>query len=352
MAANGIKMEGGLIKNEPGLDDLDMADVDDAGAYEDDAGELRLPEVVPQGWLLRVPKELWGMLSHLNDDDEITLGEVRIWNNNDPKSKEQETIRLALNPQIPNKDLTLIPKQYDLTSQVTAPKNTFIFSEKNLPGFRNQRGGNNRTGGSQDLLRGVDGREGSVKVEKPRGPRTIPKHTEYLCTASRELVCTPRDNAEYRHIESLKRSATSSTANRTAFIHDVIAARELSKGSMLTSAGEESFIYTGISRKRGGQDNKATRMPKYDLIDALNGLFEEFKFWPMSALKKRLRQPEAWLKEVLGEIAVLVRTGQAANHYMLSKFREDEVKEEEIAPEVKGEDLGSEDDEEFEDIPA
>jgi transcription initiation factor TFIIF subunit beta len=72
----------------------------------------------------------------------------------------------------------------------------------------------------------------------------------------------------------------------------------------------------------------------------------------MSGLKKELQQPEAWLKEVLGKIAVLVRSGQAANYYMLRPENQDigedyvgpeqAVKDEELAPEVKGED-GDED---------
>jgi len=371
MASNGLKMEAGLVKNEPGMDDLDMADVDDVhiGGYEDDTGELIISSALSRGWLLRVPKDLWTLLSDpkISDDAEVTLGEVRIWkpqnNTNTPgaaaikgREKDKETVRLNLAPSIPGKDLSLIPKQYDLTSTSgnAITKNTFIFSEKNLPGFK-PRSHLARTAKQEDALRGVDSREGSVSVQKPRGPRTIPKRTEYLCTASRELVCTPRDNAEYRHIEQVKR--TQKATNRTAFINDETQARHLQNVGMQGSLTDESFIYTGssVSARKKAQDNKATRMPEVELVEALSACFREFKYWPMSALKKRLRQPEAWLKEVLGKIAVLVRTGQAANHYMLLKAYEEGaeaegVKEEDIAPEVKGEEGEDEDEEmEFED---
>ena len=119
---------------------------------------------------------------------------------------------------------------------------------------------------------------------------------------------------------------------------------------MQTSMNEDAFIYTGTSAalRKARQDNKATRMDETALLDELAKAFQEYRYWPMSALKKRLKQPEAWLKEVLGKIAVLVRTGQAANHYMLKQFAEEAggVKEEEFAPEVKGE----EDDDEDEDM--
>jgi transcription initiation factor TFIIF subunit beta len=356
MAANGLKMEPGLVKNEPGMDDMEMADIDEVGGYEDDTGELIFPKALQTGWLVRVPKDLWTMLSQVDDDQEVQLGEVRVWKDRDVKGKETETIRLNLNPQIPKTDLTLIPKQYDLTSQVSAPKNTFVFSEKNLPGFRPRHLGGGRASSSQDILRSVDSREGSVKIEK-RGPRTIPKRTEYLGAAEKELVCTPRDNTEYRHIETLKRAKDA--AARTSFINDETAAKRLHNEGMQTGLGDENFIYTGITKKRA-QENKATRMPESALIDALQKAFQRYKFWPMSSLKKEFQQPEAWLKEVLGKIAVLVRTGQAANYYMLRPENQDigadidvleqAVKSEELAPEVKGEDDEDDEDVDFEDV--
>ncbi|KIW01047.1 uncharacterized protein PV09_07561 [Verruconis gallopava] len=362
MAANGLKMEPGFVKDEPSMDDLDMADIDEVGGYEDDTGELIFPKTLSTGWLVRVPKDLWNMLSTLDEEQEIEIGQIKIWENTDPKGKTTETIRLQLNSQIANKDLTLVPKQYDLTSQVSAPKNTFVFSEKNLPGFRPRYlGGGRGISNSQDALHSVNSRESSVKVEKPRGPRTIPKRTEYLGAANKELICTPRDTPEYRKIESLKRAKDA--VARTAFINDESVARQLQHQGMQASANEETWINTGYNAlaKKRAQENKATRMPEYELIDALQGAFQEYKFWPMSALKKKFAQPEAWLKEVLGKIAVLVRTGQAANYYMLRPENQgigddleipaEVVKTEELAPEVKAED-GEEEDEDmdFEDV--
>jgi len=52
----------------------------------------------------------------------------------------------------------------------------------------------------------------------------------------------------------------------------------------------------------------------------------------MSSLKIKLRQPEAWLKEVLAKIAVLVRSGTAANHYTLAQ--ENQMVDEDWSPEV------------------
>jgi hypothetical protein len=69
-------------------------------------------------------------------------------------------------------------KEYDLQIQTGTPKNTFVFSEKNMPGWKPHymgRGRYNRTQ-AQDPLKKADGADGGSKVQKPykRGPRTIP----------------------------------------------------------------------------------------------------------------------------------------------------------------------------------
>jgi transcription initiation factor TFIIF subunit beta len=63
------------------------------------------------------------------------------------------------------------------------------------------------------------------------------------------------------------------------------------------------------------QINKAARIPRNELIDMLHGCFDEYMYWPMKALKARTKQPEAYLKEVLQEIAVLVKGGPFASNW-------------------------------------
>lgn len=67
-------------------------------------------------------------------------------------------------------------------------------------------------------------------------------------------------------------------------------------------------------------------MDKDKLMDALAACFGEHKYWPLRALKIHLKQPEAWLREILEEIAVLVRSGTFANTWMIKKEFESSVK--------------------------
>lgn len=64
--------------------------------------------------------------------------------------------------------------------------------------------------------------------------------------------------------------------------------------------------------KLKAQENKTTRMPQNELLDLVYQCFREYRYWPFKALKARLRQPEAYLKQTLEMVAHLVKTGDFA----------------------------------------
>lgn len=65
------------------------------------------------------------------------------------------------------------------------------------------------------------------------------------------------------------------------------------------------------------QKQKATRMPENLLMDALYEGFRKYRFWSMKALRDQLKQPEAYLRSTLEKIAVLNKSGFAANTWVL-----------------------------------
>jgi transcription initiation factor TFIIF subunit beta len=111
----------------------------------------------------------------------------------------------------------------------------------------------------------------------------------------------------------------------------------------------KSFIRPATATRT--QTNKAARIPKNELIDALHACFDEYSYWSMKALKGRTRQPEAYLKEVLQEIAVLVKAGPFASTWKRMSMYEKNVEgqKEEAAPEQVGGD-DDDDDEEMENV--
>lgn len=53
-------------------------------------------------------------------------------------------------------------------------------------------------------------------------------------------------------------------------------------------------------------------MPQNELLDLIYQSFREYKYWPFKALKARLQQPEAYLKQTLEMVAHLVKSGDFA----------------------------------------
>ena len=60
------------------------------------------------------------------------------------------------------------------------------------------------------------------------------------------------------------------------------------------------------------------RMPRNQLLDMLFLLFQEQPRWSIKPLRERTQQPEAYLKEVLGDIATLHRSGEFNGLWELS----------------------------------
>jgi transcription initiation factor TFIIF subunit beta len=59
-----------------------------------------------------------------------------------------------------------------------------------------------------------------------------------------------------------------------------------------------------------GQFERMARMPKNQLLDLLFSLFRDTPRWGVKVLREKTQQPEAYLKDVLGEIAWLHRSGE------------------------------------------
>lgn len=65
------------IKPDPDNKDAVLADLDDDDLYED-AGDLDFSTAAQNVWLSRLPRQLWEHWSHLDDDEEIEIGTMRI----------------------------------------------------------------------------------------------------------------------------------------------------------------------------------------------------------------------------------------------------------------------------------
>jgi transcription initiation factor TFIIF subunit beta len=78
-----------------------------------------------------------------------------------------------------------------------------------------------------------------------------------------------------------------------------------------------------VTKPKKGEVFKAARIPKDQLLDLIFDCFRQYQYWSMKALRQKTRQPDSYLREVLGDVAMLIKSGSFANHYCLSEAYRD-----------------------------
>lgn len=128
----------------------------------------------------------------------------------------------------------------------------------------------------------------------------------------------PVYNDEYRKFQAertAKEDAPKFFTRRmedNAMVTNLLAPGTAGKGSVPFS----KFVRpTVVARKP--TDNKAHRMSEGDLQSRLFTCFQEHEYWTMKAFRAKLVQPEAFLKQILEEIAVMNKTGPFSGKWSL-----------------------------------
>jgi transcription initiation factor TFIIF subunit beta len=88
-------------------------------------------------------------------------------------------------------------------------------------------------------------------------------------------------------------------------------------GDIYSFIDTDNMQKTNRNQAKRPQQQKATRMPRNELLDRIFLAFKEYKFIGMKYFKTTLVQPESYLREVLESIAVLVRSGTFNGTYTL-----------------------------------
>lgn len=233
----GVKAEPD-IKPDPEDAKLSPTAYDDDDLYED-AGDLEFYESTnPQdpanhAFLAHLPKYLFDQWAQLKEDDDITIGKVRTWTEVDKAGRQVQKLSMLVDPRHPIHQN--VPKEYSLELRDPNLMNTFMFTEQDLPGFKNKsQGGPNsnippylRPKPTQPKENGKP--DGIRKRREPYYRKAIPKKTKLAAKFSRELNCQPVMTPETKHIlqmrasDALKPKATTSvmtgTRNPAGVIH-------------------------------------------------------------------------------------------------------------------------------------
>jgi transcription initiation factor TFIIF subunit beta len=129
----------GTIKTEPGvkteLDELPTAALEGEDDLYEDAGDLEFYDRLAHNgaygsvYLARMPKYLYEAWDTIDDDEEIQIGQMRYWTENN-----QPRMQLLLDSDRP--EHKNMPKEYSLDITAAEVNNTFVFYEQELPEFK------------------------------------------------------------------------------------------------------------------------------------------------------------------------------------------------------------------------
>lgn len=290
--------------------------------FEED-NDLQMPPDGSKSWLLKVSEDMWkvwnDVYANAPDDQQIEIGSVRVFHHGPSDTKQKIQIRLRDNIE----QHAPLPKTYNVELKTERYNNTVIFSEKDLPGHNSNARPHRippsqRPGGINKFDRYHNNYGGgSQQPRKPGTYRTsIPKQTALAPMIANEFDMHPvEDQSSLDYFAESYRNALNA-GNKTTFVN--------SQRVRHPGQDNESFVFGTLTSKVGGAGNKkkaikekAVRMEKAALLDALKMCFKEYTYWSLKALRQRLRQPEAYIKETLDEIATLMRQGDFVQNYKL-----------------------------------
>ncbi|KAF2035718.1 hypothetical protein EK21DRAFT_53130 [Setomelanomma holmii] len=301
------------IKPDPDVKTEDLYMDDD---FYEDTGELALPSqealISDNVWLSRIPDYLysaisnWDDLAEGNDDDQIQIGEVIGFATTSGIDKSKP-MRVFFNDRWQAK--AKLPTAFQLDPTATSDQvlgNTYVFTEKDLPGYRpTGYGHGNRGGGGYGAVQ-----DPKARVQKrSRYKKAIPKQTALIGHTTRHYSANPLETKEYRDFSALRIKQAIQGTNKTTIISNT---PDMMNDNLVQKRFEG---FTKAAAKHKSQQNKAARVSREELVDMLHSCFDEYEYWAMSSLKKSTKQPEAFLKEVLIDIAQLVRSGPYASKW-------------------------------------
>ncbi|RKF77512.1 Transcription initiation factor IIF subunit beta [Golovinomyces cichoracearum] len=337
----------------------------DEDIYED-AGDLEFnPDPAYQRvYLARVPKYIWDAWQGLDDDSEIQVGTIRQCYKKGPKGEPMTSLHMLLRKDIAQHQN--VPKEYNLEVTEKQVKNTFIFTEQDLPGFKS------RTQTKFDpKSANMPARLVQSKSEKftPKGVfdpnkrfqpyfrKAVPKRTTMSGRVAYEVNCIAVHNEEAERLLALRTIEAMKPKRHTTFLNQDISVTGkgfIQPGSISAQNSFSGFIVRaicpdhvktkGVTTGARPQLQKTARIPQNELLDRIFECFRKYNYWSMKAFRAELQQPEAYLRETLEKVAVLAKSGKFATLWSLKSENKINMYEDTIAPTIEGDPGGEESD--------
>ncbi|KAI9061195.1 hypothetical protein FKP32DRAFT_1576737 [Trametes sanguinea] len=266
-------------------------------------------------WLVKIPRHLMERWSAI-DEEGIHLANIRIYHHAESSLGRRPRIILTLPPDPAHPGE---PDEYEMEMVNQDVENQIVIAER----------------------------------EKEPGTGSRARTTILTGSVKHEANMRPMLTERYRQQLKERNRAANQPRRTTMRIED---AHPGGRGSinMLTSGATNHAGFNLVKTKpkpQKGQFERMARMPRDQLLDELFRAFQERERWSIRNLRDRTQQPEAYLKEVLSEIAFLHRSGEFNGTWeLMANFKGDGIKAENVPlppgySEVKSEDVKMEGDE-------
>jgi len=174
-----------------------------------------------------------------------------------------------------------------------------------------------------------------VVAEREKFPGTASRARTTILTGRVKHECNLRPMFTDRYRQRLKQRAIAANMPKKQIKWiDEAGLGGRGKINMLTSGVMNAMPFNfGRPRPKPakGQFERMARMPRDQLLDELFRAFQERERWSIKVLRERTQQPEAYLKEVLSEVAFLHRSGEHNGSWeLLANFKGDGIKAENV----------------------
>ncbi|OBZ66169.1 Cytochrome c [Grifola frondosa] len=185
-----------------------------------------------------------------------------------------------------------------------------------------------------------DVRNQIVVAEREKEPGTTSRARTTILTGRVKHECNLRPvfTNKYRQRMKARTIAANAHDRQIKYLEEEIDSRGAI--NMLTSGVSHTRPYNFIgivfsqrpkAKPAKGQFERMARMPRDQLLDELFRAFQEREHWSIKVLRERTQQPEAYLKEVLSEIAFLHRSGEHNGTWeLMANFKGEGIKAENV----------------------
>ncbi|KAJ3031496.1 UNVERIFIED_CONTAM: hypothetical protein HDU68_003437 [Siphonaria sp. JEL0065] len=268
--------------------------------------------VATQAWLVKVPKFVKEHWDKVGDKPGVQLGTLRVYHPKPGRVSKTPQISLHLphNPLPGLSDFWTdgVPKNFNLNITNTDVKSSYVFT----------------TNEQQDSV----GSFSATVVHEATVTPVIDAEYKALSKKRQEDESKKRKNVETIDLVTAKKAMRVGHSN-VAHVHDSIIKPAATSVAAVTGKSaqqekrermERSDLISYVLMQGGSEPSRASVIyARGSSLSTIIILFNEHAYWKFSDLIEKTQQPQAWLKQVLNDVAEIVKTGPYHGLYELKK---------------------------------